>query len=85
MGNSTGNIAEYWAAFEAHPHLQVQLSSALGRARGRAGAQGRERGDWAGSLFISFSNQCPTPPPLPLCSACPQGGFIWDWVGSLFT
>lgn len=23
MGNSTGNIHAYWAAFEAHPHLQV--------------------------------------------------------------
>ena len=24
MGNGLGNYAEYWAAFEAHPYLQVR-------------------------------------------------------------
>lgn len=24
MGNSTGNVAKYWEAFEAHPHAQVR-------------------------------------------------------------
>lgn len=25
MGNSTGNVREYWEAFESHPHLQARL------------------------------------------------------------
>ena len=36
MGNGLGNYAEYWAAFEAHPCLQVSAVSALTRDPGHA-------------------------------------------------
>jgi beta-galactosidase len=26
MGNSTGNIDAYWAAFDSHPHLQASTA-----------------------------------------------------------
>eukprot|EP00887_Chlorella_sp_A99_P002901 scaffold6.g2901.t1 len=81
MGNSTGNLQKYYAAFEGHPHCQARA--------GRRGARRRDAGARSPPQPARpVAEPCarplnrPASPPSSLSSPSsqPQGGFIWDWA-----